>query len=188
LIGQLALTYLVGEAEGELVLIDQHAAHERVLFEHLRNRRAEQGVRSQGLVTPAVVELTPAEITLLGDLLPALGRLGFSVEPFGRATVRLTAVPAIAAGRAPGDLFRACLRDLAGDPGPHAGRDLEERLAIATACHTAVRAGDPLDVAMMTDLLDALARAEDPFSCFHGRPTMVRVRTSELERWFYRRR
>ncbi len=188
LIGQLALTYLVGEAEGELVLIDQHAAHERVLFEHLRNRRAEYSVRSQGLVTPAVVELPPAETTLLGDLLPALGRLGFTVEPFGRATVRLTAVPAIAAGRAPGDLFRACLRDLAGDPGPHAGRDLEERLAIATACHTAVRAGDPLDVAMMTDLLDALARAEDPFSCFHGRPTMVRVRTSELERWFYRRR
>lgn len=188
LIGQLALTYLVGEAEGELVLIDQHAAHERVLFEHLRNRRAEHGVRSQGLVTPAVVELTPAETTLLADLLPALGRLGFTVEPFGRATVRLTAVPAIAAARAPGDLFRACLRDLAGDPGPHAGGDLEERLAIATACHTAVRAGDSLDLAMMTDLLDALARAEDPFSCFHGRPTMVRVRASELERWFYRRR
>jgi DNA mismatch repair protein MutL len=188
LIGQLALTYIVGEADGELVLIDQHAAHERVLFEHLRNRRAEHGVRSQGLVTPAVVELSLAERTLLGDLLPALGRLGFTIEPFGRATVRLSAVPAVAAARAPGDLFRACLRDLAGDPGPHAGRDLEERLAIATACHTAVRAGDPLDLAMMTGVLDALARAEDPFSCFHGRPTMVRVRSSELERWFYRRR
>jgi len=187
LLGQLALTYLVGEAGGDLVLIDQHAAHERVLYEQLRDRRAAEGVRAQGLVTPAVLDLPPAEVALLRDLDPALHALGFEIEPFGRTTVRLVAIPAISAGRAPDALFRACLRDLGGDPGPHAGRTLEERLAIATACHTAVRAGDRLAPEMMTGLLDALGRAEDPFSCFHGRPTMVRVRVGELERWFYRR-
>src|SRR5205807_3878457 len=93
------------------------------------------------------------------------------------ATVRLTAVPAIAAGRGPEALFRACLHDLEGDDGPHAGRSLEERLAIATACHTAVRAGDPLDLVEMAALIEALGRTEDPFSCFHGRPTIDRKST-----------
>ena len=186
-IGQLALTYILGQAGADLILIDQHAAHERVLFEHLIARRASEGVQAQGLVTPEVVDLAPPEVALLGDLGPGLRALGFDVEMFGRSTVRLLAVPAIASARAPGDVFRACLRDLEDDHGPHAGRSLEERLAIATACHTAVRAGDPLDATTMRDLLDALAKAEDPFSCFHGRPTMVRVRGSEIEKWFYRR-
>ncbi len=187
LIGQLALTYLVGESGGDLILIDQHAAHERVLYERLLDQRNAGGVRAQGLVTPAVVDLTSAEGALRAELDPALRSLGFEVEPFGPTAVRLTAVPAIATSRAPGELFRACLRDLAADPGPHAERDLQERLAIATACHTAVRAGDRLDGQMMTALLADLARARDPFSCFHGRPTMVRVRRRDLERWFYRK-
>jgi DNA mismatch repair protein MutL len=187
LIGQLALTYLVGESGGDLVLIDQHAAHERVLFEQLVDRRNAGGVRSQGLVTPAVLEVSRAEEALVAELGPALRALGFEIEPFGQGVVRLTAVPAIAAARGPGELCRACLRDLGAEPGPHAGRDLEERLAIATACHTAVRAGDRLDPPMMARLLEDLAHARDPFSCFHGRPTIVRVRGSDLERWFYRR-
>ena len=187
LIGQLALTYLVGESGGDLILIDQHAAHERVLFEQLLDRRAADGVQSQGLVTPAVLEVSLAEEALLAEAGPALRILGFDVEPFGRGVVRLTAVPAIAAGRAPADVFRACLRDLAAEPGPRAGRDLDERLAIATACHTAVRAGDRLDPQMMARLLADLAQARDPFSCFHGRPTIIRVRGADLERWFYRK-
>ena len=80
-----------------------------------------------------------------------------------------------------------CLADLGNEQGEHAGRDLEERLAIATACHTAVRAGDRLDLAKMTALLEDVAPAEDPYSCFHGRPTIVRIRGRDVERWFYRR-
>jgi len=186
-IGQLARTYIVGDSGGDLVLIDQHAAHERILFERLLGRRTSEGARAQGLVSPVIVQLGAAEAMLIGEADAALRAIGFEVEAFGPGTVRLTAVPAIAVGRAPEHLFRACLRDLEGDGGPHAGRSLEERLAIATACHTAVRAGDPLDTRMMTELLDALARAEDPFSCFHGRPTMIQVRGRDLERWFYRR-
>jgi DNA mismatch repair protein MutL len=139
------------------------------------------------LVTPAVVELSSAEEALISELDPALTAVGFEVEPFGRATVRLLAVPAIAADRDAVTLFRSCLADLGGGREEHAARDLEERLAIATACHTAVRAGDRLDQTKMASLLEALARAEDPYSCFHGRPTMVRLRGRELERWFYRR-
>jgi len=187
LIGQLALTYLVGQADGDLVLIDQHAAHERVLYERLLDQRDAAGVRAQGLVVPVVLELSRAEMAVHHELDAALRALGFELEPFGPSAVRLTAVPAIAAARAPDVLLRACLHDLRGEPGPHAGRDLEERLAIATACHTAIRAGDRLDPAAMAALLHDLARTRDPFSCFHGRPTMVRVRAQDLERWFYRR-
>ena len=186
-IGQLDLTYIVGEAGGDLILVDQHAAHERVLYERLLAERSRHGVRAQGLVIPVVLDLAPAARALLEELAPLLPGLGYEVERFGPATVRLTAVPAVAAGRAPGELFRACLGDLAEDLGPHAGRALAERLAIATACHTAVRSGDRLDEATIAALLEALARAEDPFSCFHGRPTMVRMRRVDLERWFYRR-
>jgi len=186
-IGQLDLTYIVGEAGGDLILVDQHAAHERVLYERLLAERSRDGVRAQGLVIPVVLDLAPAALALLEELAPLLPGLGYEVERFGPATVRLTAVPAVAAGRAPGELFRACLGDLAEDLGPHAGRALAERLAIATACHTAVRSGDRLEEATIAALLEALARAEDPFSCFHGRPTMVRMRRADLERWFYRR-
>jgi len=170
-----------------LVLVDQHAAHERVLYERLLAHRRAGDAQAQGLVTPAVVELSSPEEALVSELGPALAALGFEAEPFGRATVRLLAIPAIAADRDAITLFRSCLADLGAGREEHAGRDLEERLAIATACHTAVRAGDRLDQTKMTALLDALARAEDPYSCFHGRPTMVRVRGRDLERWFYRR-
>jgi len=134
-----------------------------------------------------VLDLTAREMALLSEIGPELGTVGFEIEPFGPAAVRLVAVPAIATGRAPGELFRACLEDLAAREGRHEGRSLQERLAIATACHTAVRAGDVLDPTMMANLLDALSRTQDPFSCFHGRPTMVRLPRSEIERWFYRR-
>ncbi len=186
-IGQLARTYIIGESQGELVLVDQHAAHERVLYERLVRQREREGTRAQGLVSPVALDLGAREMALLGELGPELGAVGFEIEPFGPTAVRLVAVPAMAAGRAPAELFRACLYDLAEHEGPHAGRSLEERLAIATACHTAVRAGDALDHEKMVDLLDALSQTTDPFSCFHGRPTMVRLPGSEMERWFYRR-
>lgn len=186
-LGQLALTYILGETGGDLVLIDQHAAHERVVYERLLARRRTGHAHAQGLVTPAVVELSPAEAAVVAALERPLAALGFEVEAFGRATVRLRAVPAIAAERDAISLFRACLADLGAGRDEHAGRDLEERLAIATACHTAVRAGDRLDHTKMAALLEELARTEDPYSCFHGRPTMVRLRGRDLERWFYRR-
>lgn len=186
-IGQLARTYILGQSNGELVLIDQHAAHERVLYERLVGHREREGTRAQGLVSPVALDLDAREMALLSELGPDLHAVGFEIEPFGPTAVRLVAVPAIAAARAPAELFRACLHDLAEHEGPHAGRSLAERLAIATACHTAVRAGDALDHEMMASLLDALSRTTDPFSCFHGRPTMVRVPRSEIERWFYRR-
>jgi DNA mismatch repair protein MutL len=187
ILGQLARAYIVGEANGDLVLVDQHAAHERVLYERLIHQRGREGVRAQGLVAPVVLDVDARELSLLKEVGPELGAVGFEIEAFGPTAVRLVAVPAMAAGRAPAELFRACLHDLAEDRGRHAGRSLEERLAIATACHTAVRTGDALEPEMMADLLSALSRTRDPFSCFHGRPTMVRLPRSELERWFYRR-
>lgn len=134
-----------------------------------------------------MIELSPPEAALLVELRPALGEVRFEVEPFGSRAVHLRAVPGITVGKAPEDLFRACLQDLGQGHGAHAARDRMGRLAIATACHTAIRAGDPLDGQMMRGLLDDLARTCDLYPRFHSWPTMVRVSRSELERWFYRR-
>ena len=158
-----------------------------MLYERLLDQRDAHGVLVQGLVVPAVLELSAAESALVHDVAPAFAALGFEIEPFGPGTVRLTAVPAIASARAPDALFRACLHDLRDESGPYAARELVERLAIATACHTAVRAGDALDGPGQAALIDALGKTTDPFSCFHGRPTMIRVRARDLEGWFYRR-
>ena len=185
--GQIAHTYIVGESEGDLLLLDQHAAHERVLYERLLARRRAGAPLAQALLVPVVLELTASEAEFLAEARPAFEAWGFEVEPFGPRAVRLRAVPEIAAERRPAELFRACLHDLREDVGRAAAEGLEERVAIATACHTAIRAGDRLSPEAMAALVADLARTEDPFSCFHGRPTLVRVRVHEIERWFYRK-
>lgn len=187
LIGQLGLTYILGESQGDLVLVDQHAAHERILFERLMRRRRSGAGLAQFLVTPLVLELTAPEAELMAECASALEALGFLVEPFGPRMFQLRAVPEVASDRSPSDLLRACLADLREGTSRAAVQDLEERVAIATACHTAVRAGDRLSPEAMAALLAELARTEDPFTCFHGRPTLVRVARREIDRWFYRR-
>jgi len=184
LIGQILRTYLLAEAADGLVLIDQHAAHERVVYERLWREIATGDVAAQTLAVPQPIELNPAEAGVLDEFLPAAAALGFAVEPFGGATLLVRAVPAALARRDPQDLIRRALDALAE---PADGDDARRRLAIATACHTAVRAGDALSAPEMEVLLRDLTATEDPYTCFHGRPTMVWVSRPALERWFLRK-
>lgn len=182
-LGQLLNTYILAEGPDGLYLVDQHAAHERVLYERILAARRKGGVPSQTLVVPLTLDLTPAQMALLVGHLDVLTSLGYAVEPFGARTVLLRAVPAAGAESAPDSLLRRVIGALAEDGGAD---DTPERLSIATACHTAIRAGDRLSPEAIETLLADLAATEDPFTCFHGRPTVVAVSRAQLERWFLR--
>jgi DNA mismatch repair protein MutL len=176
-------TYILAEGRDGLYLIDQHAAHERVLYERIVAARRRGGVPSQMLVVPATLDVSPPQMTMLVGHVDLLAGLGFGVEPFGTRTVLLRAVPAVSAGSAPDALLLRILGTLAeeGD-----ADDTLERLSIATACHTAIRAGDSLTSESIAALLADLAATDDPYTCFHGRPTIIAVSRDQLERWFLR--
>jgi DNA mismatch repair protein MutL len=182
-VGQILGTYIVAEGPAGLYLVDQHAAHERVLYERLLEARRRGGVAQQMLVVPVTVELTPADAARVAGHRDHLAALGFDLEAFGARTLLIRAVPVQAAGAAPDALVRRAIAAL-GEEGDR--DDAIERLTIATACHTAIRAGDRLDGDAIAALLADLASTEDPFTCFHGRPTVIAVGRDELERWFLR--
>jgi len=184
-IGQLLRTYILAEGPDGLYLVDQHAAHERVLYERLLAAHRKGSTTSQGLAVPATVDLTPAQMTLLVGHNDQLRLLGFEVEPFGAHTALVRALPTLIPNGAPGALIMRALAALDGEE-EGAGRDPLERLTIATACHTAIRAGDALSPAEIAALLADLADTEDPYTCFHGRPTVIAVSGATLERWFLR--
>ena len=187
LLGQLHRTYLLAQGDGGLIVIDQHAAHERILYERiLRDRVRGEGV-GQGFVAPQPVHLNAAEWAILQTHRAALEQLGFELEPFGEQTVLIRAIPQIAVSSSAEGLLRDLLADAAEGHRLGAARDHLERLTITTACRTAIKAGDALTAEQMVHLLRDLAATEDPFTCFHGRPTMVTLALEQVERWFLRR-
>jgi DNA mismatch repair protein MutL len=193
LIGQLLATYLVLEAKDQLVLVDQHAAHERVLYERLRAEWLARGVERQGLLAPLAVELEPRAFAGLAGQGDALLQLGFEVEAFGERTVALRSVPALLADRDPAALLRSLADALAEGSGSltaaSALRALApaDRLFATLACHAARRKGDVLDPREQRALLDALDAIPWAPTCPHGRPVAVPIDLAEIERRFGRR-
>jgi DNA mismatch repair protein MutL len=186
-LGQHRLVYIVASDGEELLLVDQHTAHERVRFEQLLERAGRRLVESQGLLSPAVVELAPALRPVLEANVEELRELGFDVEPFGGSATRLRAVPAVLGTRDPGPALAAILKDLAErDASEWAVAGTRDRLAATLACHSAVRAGQPLGAEAMSAIVRDLFRTAHSTLCPHGRPTMVRVPREELSRWFGR--
>jgi DNA mismatch repair protein MutL len=186
LLGQISGTYLLAQSSDGLIIIDQHAAHERVLYERLLRLRAGGASAGQVLVAPLAVELDAWQVPLLEKHRVELEQVGFAVEEFGERTVLLRAVPQIAS-RSPAALLTDMLAELAEDGVTSGSTTLLERLTISTACHSAIRAGDPLTMDQMVALVQDLAKTEDPYTCFHGRPTLIQVPRSSIERWFLRR-
>jgi DNA mismatch repair protein MutL len=193
LLGQLLATYLLLEGKDQLLLLDQHAAHERVLYERLRAEWLEPGVERQGLLAPLAVELDPRGFAALEEQAEEAGRLGFEIEPFGEQTVALRAVPALLSDRDPAALLRSLADELAAGAGALAPESAVRTLApvdrhFATlACHAARRKGDVLDPREQHALLEALDRIPWAPTCPHGRPVAVPVELAEIERRFGRR-
>ena len=181
-IGQVGPGYLVAEGPHGLVLVDQHAAHERVLYNRLLERLRSGRGMSQPLLIPQAVDVEPALIAAAADHRADLANLGLEYEEFGPRSVRITAVPVeMPAGRA-----TAAVQETLAALAENRGDGALEKAAAALACHSAVRFGDVLDVAEQRRLLSDLESTEDSVTCPHGRPTRLLVEWQELTRHFRR--
>ncbi len=185
-LGQFRDTYIIAvDAEG-LLIVDQHVAHERVLFEQILERLTSGTLESQRLLEPLVIELSPGQLQALGLHADALTRLGFEVEPFGGRAARIAAVPALVRIEAAAATVRALADDLEGlDRQGKVGEALRS-MAATMACHAAVKAHDPLTREKMQYLLDELRRTAYSTVCPHGRPVVLRLTRREIERNFQR--
>ncbi len=186
LIGQIGATYLVAEGPDGLYLIDQHAAHERVLFEKLMVQHAMKNIPSQSLLTPAVVTLPPQSTHLLITQLPALQHFGFNVEEFGPNTFQIRAMPVLFMGSDPSAALRALVEDFEEDESP-LQNEIEKKLAARVCKRMAVKAGQVLSNEEQRALLTDLEACDSPRTCPHGRPTMIHLSVDLLERQFGRR-
>ncbi len=185
LVGQVAGTYLVAEGPDGLYLVDQHAAHERILYERFLEQR-QTSVPSQSLLEPTVVEFSTVESGLISDQLQMLGSLGFSVEPFGSNTFLVRAVPQIFSGIEPSAALRVLVEDFEEDERPLQSK--QEAKIIARICkRAAVKGGQILSAEEQRALLDDLESCRSPRTCPHGRPTMIYLSVDLLERQFGRR-
>jgi len=185
-LGQFRDTFIIAvDAEG-IAIIDQHVAHERVLFERVMERLSAGRLDSQGLLEPILVELSPEGRQALLSHAADLDRLGFGVDDFGGDTLRLTAVPALLSGEDAVTAIRALAEDLEGlDRGRNVG-DALRQIAATTACHAAVKANYPLTQEKMLHILDELRRTAYSTICPHGRPVMLRLTRREIEKNFQR--
>jgi DNA mismatch repair protein MutL len=185
LVGQIASAYLVAEGPDGLYLIDQHAAHERVLFERFMAQRSGE-IPAQALLQPATIELPASSARLLEPQLPMLQRLGFEVEVFGSNTYLVRAIPDLLSGSDPAAALRVLVEDFEEDETPL--RDEVEARIIARVCkRAAVRAGHTLSPQEQKTLLADLENCQSPRTCPHGRPTMIHLSVDLLERQFGRR-
>jgi DNA mismatch repair protein MutL len=185
LVGQVALTYLIAEGPDGLYLIDQHAAHERILFERLLAQRQDK-IPAQVLLEPATVEFPPATTQLLDEQLPLIDKLGFQVEKFGRGTYLVRAIPSLLTGLDPAAALRVLVEDFEEDETP-LGEEIEARIIARVCKRAAVKAGQVLSSDEQAVLLRDLENCESPRTCPHGRPTMIHLSVDLLERQFGRK-
>jgi len=186
LIGQIGATYLVAEGPDGLYLVDQHAAHERILFEKLMVQHVMKNIPAQTLLTPAVVTLPPQSAGLLLSQLPVLQHFGFDVEEFGPNTFQVRAIPALFMGSDPSAALRALVEDFEEDETP-LQNEIEAKLVARVCKRMAVKAGQALSSEEQRTLLNDLEACDSPRSCPHGRPTMIHLSVDMLERQFGRR-
>jgi DNA mismatch repair protein MutL len=185
-LGQLDKTYLLCEALGELILIDQHAAHERVAFQRLRERHALRAIPVQRLLFPQKLELAAAEAAVADDARAELVAVGFEIEPFGGGTVVVKAVPAGLRAGAADEVLRELLAELAERGGSRAVEERIDHVLATIACHSVVRAGDPLSEREVAALLASLDEVDYKAHCPHGRPVLLRISVAEIARRFGR--
>ncbi len=184
-IGQVGAAYLVAEGPDGLYLIDQHAAHERVLFERF-TRQAGRQIASQQLLEAVTFQLAPAAASLLTQQLDYLNRWGFEVEPFGGNTFRVRRIPALLSGIDPVTAVRALVEDFEEDESPLQA-EIEARIIARVCKRAAVKAGQILSGDEQRALVRDLERCQSPRTCPHGRPTMIHLPVDLLERQFGRR-
>jgi DNA mismatch repair protein MutL len=184
-VGQVGAAYIITEGPDGLFLIDQHAAHERILYEQFMAAREREEIASQGLVTSTTVQLAPDQATLLEGHLELLSELGFQVEPFGPNTFVVRAIPALLSRLDPAAALAAVVEDL--EAGNDPLQDKIEAKIILRVCKTAaVKAGQTLSPAEMEAMIQQLEACRNPHTCPHGRPTLIHLSAAQLAREFGR--
>jgi DNA mismatch repair protein MutL len=185
-VGQVFDGYLVCEQENGLVLIDQHAAHERVMFENLKAAYSSGSVPSQRLLIPVVVEVGQREAALLSERIEELATLGFEVDSFGGASFSVRAVPALLSDCDAATLLRDVAEEIADVGRSRRLAGAAEAVLACLACHSAVRFGQSLSLPQIRALLTAMDSVDFSGHCPHGRPAFIQFARTELERWFKR--
>ena len=179
ILGQLLSSYIIAEGPDGLYLIDQHAAHERVLFEKIKHQRSRREIEVQGLLEPVTFEVTPKQEEVLKSHYEDLAEFGFSIEPFGDRTYLVRAVPFLLYNKDWVGMVRQLLDCLSGG-------NWAEGIAMSIACHSAVRVGQALTDDEMRELMRQLEQVALPHTCPHGRPTIIHLSSGQLEREFGR--
>jgi DNA mismatch repair protein MutL len=185
-LGQFRDTFIIAVDDEGVAIIDQHVAHERVLFERVMERLTTGRLESQRLLVPLVLDLPPASVQALANRSQEIERLGFEIEPFGQSSLKVAAVPALLKAEDSSKALIALADDLDGlDRGAQVQEALQ-RIAATTACHAAVKANYPLTYEKMTHILDELRATAYSTICPHGRPVMLRLTRREIEKNFDR--
>ena len=182
-LGQLANTYIIAEGPDGLYLIDQHAAHERILYDRILAQWSQKEVEVQGLLQPITIELSPREEETLKASKESLAEFGFTIEPFGNRSYLIRTMPALMARANIIEIIIVLLDSLASKEGP---TPWEERIAQSLACHGAIRAGQQLNNDEIRELIKQLEQTKQPRTCPHGRPTMIHLTSHQLEKEFGR--
>jgi DNA mismatch repair protein MutL len=182
-LGQLANTYIIAEGPDGLYLIDQHAAHERILYDRILAQWSQKEVEVQGLLQPITIEFSPREEEILRTSEEFLAEFGFDIEPFGNKSYLIRAIPALVARANIIEIISALLDNLASKDSLN---PWEEKIAQSLACHGAIRAGQQLSNEEMRELIKQLEQTKQPRACPHGRPTMIHLSAHQLEKEFGR--
>jgi DNA mismatch repair protein MutL len=185
-LAQLHNTYILAESSEGLVLIDQHAAHERVLFERFRAQLEEAKLEKQELLSPALIELSPREAAILEENLELISELGFEIESFGERSYLVKAVPLFLGRAVEKEEIYEIIHSLIEAGSIRQREQRREEMIYRVACKKAVKAGDYLTMDDMLALLAHLSRTSQPTTCPHGRPTMITLDLKEIERRFKR--
>jgi DNA mismatch repair protein MutL len=185
-LGQFRDTFIIAIDDEGIAIVDQHVAHERVLFEQAIERLTTGRMESQRLLSPIIVELSPSQRQALIQHAATLDRVGLEIEDFGGAAIRLSAVPALLDPSDCEAAVRALADDLDGFGGASRVEDALRRIAATMACHAAVKANYPLTLEKMRYILEELRRTAYSSVCPHGRPVVLRITRRELEKNFQR--
>jgi DNA mismatch repair protein MutL len=187
IIGVLSKLYVLMENSNGLVLVDQHAAHERVLFEELRHRMEQQGVPTQKLLLPQTFDLPPRDADWIEHNLSVLQRIGIGIESFGPNTFKIDSLPSFLDVSDAAQFMREVIDDLKSAGNSASAMRLGEEMIATSVCRHAVKANDPLRYPEVEKLIRDLLDCDLPYCCPHGRPTMIQISLAELEKKFGRK-
>jgi DNA mismatch repair protein MutL len=185
-LGQIRNSFILAVNEDGLWIIDQHVAHERVLFERVLKQRATMKVESQRLLMPIVLELSPAQQAIFREISEELARNGFEAEPFGARSVAVKIAPAGVDAAAVEHMLHELLDQISSEEQSLNLEKIRTRIAASIACHAAIKVNMPLERIKMEWLLAELAKTDHPMSCPHGRPVVLRYSVKDIQRAFKR--